>query len=93
MIATVDESVAPVFGRGVKFRFDEVRQNWVLLAPERLFAPDQQAVEILKLVDGARTLGAIIDNLAERFNAPRELIARDVATMLGELAEKGAISL
>jgi len=77
----------------VKFRFDEVRQSWVLLAPERLFMPDEQAVEILKLVDGVRSLGVIIDDLAGRFNAPRDLVARDVATMLGGLADKGAISL
>jgi pyrroloquinoline quinone biosynthesis protein D len=83
----------PALGRGVKFRFDEVRQSWVLLAPERLFVPDEQAVEILKLVDGVRSLGVIIDDLADRFKAPRELIARDVATMLGDLADKGAISL
>jgi pyrroloquinoline quinone biosynthesis protein D len=87
------DSTVPAFGRGVKFRFDGVRQSWVLLAPERLFVPDEQAIEILKLVDGVRSLGAIIDELAERFAAPRDLIARDVAAMLGDLANKGAISL
>jgi len=92
MSAPPDETV-PALGRGVKFRFDEVRQSWVLLAPERLFMPDEQAVEILKLVDGVRSLGVIIDDLAGRFNAPRDLVARDVATMLGGLADKGAISL
>ena len=89
---TPDDTV-PALGRGVKFRFDAVRQAWVLLAPERLFMPDEQAVEILKLVDGVRSLGAIVDDLAGRFNAPRDLVARDVATMLGGLADKGAISL
>ena len=87
------DAAVPTLGRGVKFRFDEVRQNWVLLAPERLFVPDEQAVEILKLIDGARSLGTIIDDLARRFGAPRDLIARDVATMLGDLADKGAIRL
>ena len=88
-----DEARIPAFRRGVKFRFDAVRQAWVLLAPERLFMPDEQAVEILKLVDGVRSLGAIVDDLAGRFNAPRDLVARDVATMLAGLADKGAISL
>ncbi|HWK46297.1 MAG TPA: pyrroloquinoline quinone biosynthesis peptide chaperone PqqD [Stellaceae bacterium] len=87
------DGTVPALGRGVKFRFDEVRQNWVLLAPERLFVPDEQAVEILKLVDGVRSLGAIIDDLAGRFAAPRDLVARDVAAMLGDLADKGAITL
>ena len=87
------ETAVPALARGVKFRFDEVRQRWVLLAPERLFVPDDQAVEILKLVDGSRSLGSIVDDLAARFNAPRELIAGDVAAMLADLSAKGAIRL
>jgi pyrroloquinoline quinone biosynthesis protein D len=83
----------PALARGVKFRFDEVRARWVLLAPERLFLPDEPAIEILKLVDGVRSLGAIIDDLTARFDAPRDLIARDVVAMLNDLAEKGAIAL
>lgn len=92
MSAPPDETV-PTLARGVKFRFDALRQAWVLLAPERLFMPDEQAVEILKLVDGTRSLGVIIDDLAHRFDAPRDLIQRDVAAMLGDLADKGAIRL
>jgi pyrroloquinoline quinone biosynthesis protein D len=87
------EDTIPALGRGVKFRFDEIRQNWVLLAPERLFVPDAPAVAILKLVDGRRSLGAIIDDLAARFEAPRDLIARDVTAMLQDLADRGAIRL
>jgi pyrroloquinoline quinone biosynthesis protein D len=88
-----DESAVPIFGAGVKFRFDTVRDAWIVLAPERLFLPDEQAVEILKLVDGARSLDAIVDELAARFEAPRELIAKDVAAMLADLAAKGAVRL
>ena len=72
----------------VKFRFDERRQAWVVLAPERLFLPDEQAVEILKLVDGARSVDAIIDELAGQFDAPRAEIAGDVAAMLHDLVDK-----
>ena len=93
MSVELNDATVPALARGVKFRFDEVRQNWVLLAPERLFVPDDQAVEILKLVDGTRSLGAIVDDLAQRFNAPRDLIARDVAAMLADLAAKGAVRL
>jgi pyrroloquinoline quinone biosynthesis protein D len=86
-----DETAVPAFRSGVKFRFDAVREAWIVLAPERLFLPDEQAVEILKLVDGARSLGAIIDQLATSFDAPRALIAGDVATMLQDLADKGVV--
>ena len=86
-------SGAPAFNRGFRLRFDEVRDAWVILAPERLFMLDEPAVEILKLVDGVRDIPAIVDALAERFNAPRERIADDVATMLLDLSDKGAIRL
>ena len=77
----------------VVFRFDEARQRWVMLAPERLLLPDEQAVEILKLVDGKASVDAITDTLAGRYTqAPRELIARDVTAMLQDLADKGCLA-
>jgi pyrroloquinoline quinone biosynthesis protein D len=72
----------------VKFRFDEKRQAWIVLAPERLLLPDAQAVEILKLVDGERSVDAVIDALAEQFDAPRAEIAGDVRAMLQDLIDK-----
>jgi len=86
-------SPAPRLSPGHKLRFDQVRQAWVLLGPERLFMPDEPAVEILKLVDGERTTHAIAENLAARFDAPLETIQGDVDTMLAELAARGAIKL
>lgn len=77
---------------GVKFQFDETRGHWVLLAPERLFVPDEIAVEILQLVDGSLSLDAIIDRLAARYAAPRDEIGRDVVEMVQELADKGCIA-
>ena len=86
-------SAVPAFAPGFRLRFDQVRNTWVILAPERLFMPDEQAVEILKLVDGKRTLDSIVDDLAARFDAPRDTIAADVNAMLQDLAAKGAIQL
>jgi len=77
----------------IVFRFDEARQRWIMLAPERLMLPDEQAVEILKLLDGKASVGAITNTLAGRYTeAPRELIARDVTAMLQDLADKGCLS-
>ena len=80
------------FAPHVKFRHDETRGRWVVLAPERLLLPDDQAVEILKLVDGARSVDSVIDELARRFEAPREVIAGDVVAMLQDLADKGVLA-
>lgn len=76
----------------VVFRFDETRQRWIMMAPERLMLPDEQAVEILQLVDGKTRVGAIVDGLAARYTqAPRDVIAKDVTAMLQDLADKGCL--
>jgi pyrroloquinoline quinone biosynthesis protein D len=76
------------FAPHVRFRFDEVRQAWVVLAPERLLLPDEQAVEILRLIDGKRDVDNVVEELAGRFDAPREVIAGDVVAMLKDLVDK-----
>jgi pyrroloquinoline quinone biosynthesis protein D len=76
------------FAPHVRFRFDERRKAWIVLAPERLLLPDEQAVAILRLVDGKRDVDAIIDELAGQFDAPRETIAEDTLPMLQDLVDK-----
>jgi pyrroloquinoline quinone biosynthesis protein D len=90
--ARIDASSVPHLPRYVKFRFDETRQQWVLLAPERLLLPDDIAVEILQRVDGRRSVDEIVRLLAEKFAAPREEIAADVIAMLQDLVEKGYLA-
>ncbi len=76
------------FAAHAKFRFDEIRQAWVVLAPERLLLPDEQAVAVLTLVDGERDADAIIEALSQQYEAPCEVIAADVLPMLQDLVDK-----
>jgi len=81
------------FAPHIVFRFDELRKRWIILAPERLMLPDEQAVEILQLVDGKTGVSGIVDSLAARYSqAPRDLIAKDVTAMLQDLADKGCLA-
>jgi pyrroloquinoline quinone biosynthesis protein D len=89
----MDEAAVPCFAPGVRLREDAVRGGWVVLAPERLFMPDEHALAVLHLVDGVRSVAAIVDRLAGTYDAPRDLIAGDVTVMLEDLAVKGAIRL
>ncbi len=82
----------PRFGRGMRLREDTARDQWVVMGPERMFVPDEIALEVLRLVDGARSVDAIVDALAARFEAPREEIAADVLGMLEDLAAKGVVA-
>ncbi|MBY0393857.1 MAG: pyrroloquinoline quinone biosynthesis peptide chaperone PqqD [Novosphingobium sp.] len=83
----------PHFRRGVKLRFDAARGQWVLLAPERAFVPNEIAAEILQLVDGERTVAAISMLLAEKFSAPLDVVQQDTTGVLTDLAARGAIDL
>jgi pyrroloquinoline quinone biosynthesis protein D len=85
---SVDGGVVLRFAPHARFRFDEVRQAWIVLDPERLLMPDEQAVEILRLIDGVRDIEAIIDELVRRYEAPRQVIAGDVVAMLQDLVDK-----
>lgn len=85
----VSEQSRPTLPRHVKFRYDETRKVWVILAPERVLAPDEIAVEVLKLCDGIRSVSGMIDALVAKYNAPRDEIGADVIAMLQDLADKG----
>ncbi len=89
----IPESARPALAPGVRLHFDPRREMWLLLAPERVIEMDGPAPEILKLCDGVRTLGAIIDELAAMFAAGRHVIATDVAALLDELVAKRLLRL
>ena len=88
----VSEASRPVLPRHARLKFDETRQVWVILAPERVLAPDAIAVEVLKLCDGARSVGEMVDELAAKYTADRADISTDVVAMLQDLADKGFLT-
>jgi pyrroloquinoline quinone biosynthesis protein D len=89
---SVNEASRPVLPRHARLKFDETRKVWVILAPERVLAPDEIAVEVLQLCDGIRSVADIADLLAQKYAAPREAIAADVMGMLQDLADKGFLT-
>src|SRR3981189_410398 len=89
---SVSEPSRPILPRHAKLKFDATRQRWVILAPERVLAPDDIAVEILQLCDGARSVAQMIDQLAAKYTADRDAIGADVVAMLQDLADKGFLT-
>jgi pyrroloquinoline quinone biosynthesis protein D len=89
---TVSEASRPVLPRHAKLKFDETRKVWVILAPERILAPDEIAVEVLQLCDGVRSVAEMVEHLAAKYAAPREAISTDVIAMLQDLADKGFLT-
>lgn len=93
MTTEVLSDAKPRLPRGVRLRRDEVRNQWLLLAPERVLHPDPIAVAVLERCDGARTVSEIVDDLATAYAAPREIIETDVKKMLADLADKRVLDL
>ncbi len=91
--AIVEDGSLPRLPRHVKLRFDQRRDRWIVLAPERVLMPDEIAVEILKRCDGKTSVSAIVATLAAAYEAPTEEIGKDVAEMLQDLADKGFVEL
>jgi pyrroloquinoline quinone biosynthesis protein D len=81
-------SDVPRLPRGVRMRFDQARDKHVLLAPERTFDLDDNAVAVLSLVDGARSVAQIAQALAETYAADAAVIEADILVMLTDLAQK-----
>ena len=91
--SAISDNARPRLPRGVRLTHSEAQGGWVLLAPERIFKADAIAVEILKRCTGEATLGAIVDELAAAFTAPRERVHADVSKLLSGLADKKLLEL
>ena len=91
--AIIEDGSLPRLPQHGKLRFDQRRNRWVVLAPERVLMPDEVALEILKRCDGATSVSAIVDGLAEVYEASAEEIGGDVAELLQDLADKGFVQL
>jgi pyrroloquinoline quinone biosynthesis protein D len=89
---SVSETSRPVLPRHARLKYDATRQVWVILAPERVLAPDEIAVEVLQLCNGERSVGDVADQLATKYAAPREAILSDVIALLQDLADKGFLT-
>ena len=81
----------PVLPRHIKLRHDAGRGRWIILAPERVFDPDETAVAVLKLCDGQRSVSEIATILSQEYQAPVEEITNDIVAMLQDLSDKGVV--
>ena len=89
----LDDEAVPKLPRGVRLSYDEARQRWLLLAPERLYELNDVALAVLKLVDGRRSLAAIAGELARTYNADAAVILADARDLVQGLVHKRLIEV
>lgn len=75
----------------VKLRRDATRDRWIILAPERIFSLNAEAVAALKLCTGDRTVAEIARTLSQDYDAEDTAILTDIIPMLQDLADKGVV--
>ncbi len=88
----ISEDSVPGLPQGVRLHFDKRRDQWVVLAPERVFVLDAVAFEIVKRCDGETRVAVIVDDLATTFTAPRAVVLKDVSALLQDLADKRVLA-
>jgi coenzyme PQQ biosynthesis protein PqqD len=76
----------------VRVRVDRQSGRTLLLYPERGLVLNGTAAEVVRLLGGQESVGAIVDRLAARHpDQPREAIEGQVLQFLGALAERGLL--
>nr|WP_255618582.1 pyrroloquinoline quinone biosynthesis peptide chaperone PqqD [Xanthomonas sp. MWU16-30325] len=78
---------------GVRLQHDRARDQWVLLAPERVVELDEIALVVAQRYDGTRSLAQIAQELAGEFDADAADIEIDVIELTATLYQKRLLRL
>jgi pyrroloquinoline quinone biosynthesis protein D len=74
---------------GARLRYDEVREEHLLLVPEGAVRLNPSAAEVLELCDGQRTVDEIVDVLSARYDGAD--LGADVRELVDGMAERGLL--
>jgi pyrroloquinoline quinone biosynthesis protein D len=88
----ISDLARPTLARGVRLQIDSASGKSVLLYPEGIVELNDTAHEILCRCDG-RTLGDIVQALAEEYEADTAALAADVRETLTDLQQRKLVEL
>ena len=74
---------------GARLRYDEVREEHLLLVPEGAVRLNATAAAVLELCDGERSADDIAAALSERYAGAD--VSADVAELLGGMRDRGLV--
>jgi pyrroloquinoline quinone biosynthesis protein D len=74
---------------GARLRYDEVREEHVLLVPEGAVRLNPTAAEVLELCDGERSLDDIVGTLSARYEGAD--LGADVRELVEAMAQRGLV--
>ena len=79
----------PRLATGARLRYDEVREEHLLLIPEGAVRLNPTAAEVLELCDGERSIDDIVGALAARYDGAD--LRDDVVELVDAMAQKGLV--
>ena len=88
----VDNHSKPGLPKHVRLQFEPVRNRWAVLAPERVYWPDDISLSILQRCNGATRTDDIIHALCIEHNAQIDIVRKDVLGFLQEWSDKRLIA-
>ena len=74
---------------GARLRYDDVREEHLLLIPEGAVRLNETAAHVLELCDGQRSPEEIAATLSQRYSGAD--VAADVRELLGGMGERGLV--
>lgn len=83
----------PALRAGVRLQQDRARDQWVLLAPERVVELDDIALRSRSATTASRSLAQIAQELAAEFDADAAQIEADVIELTDTLHQKRLLRL
>jgi pyrroloquinoline quinone biosynthesis protein D len=79
----------PRLATGARLRYDDVREEHLLLIPEGAVRLNATAAEVLALCDGERSVDDIAGALSERYDGAD--LRDDVSELIDAMAQKGLV--
>jgi pyrroloquinoline quinone biosynthesis protein D len=79
----------PRLATGARLRYDEVREEHLLLVPEGAVRLNPTAAAVLELCDGERSLDDIVGLLSARYDGAD--VGDDVRELVEGMAERGLV--
>ena len=79
----------PRLATGARLRYDEIREEHVLLVPEGVVRLNPSAAEVLELCDGERSLDDIVGALSARYDGAD--LGDDVRALVEAMTQRGLV--
>lgn len=84
----------PRLAAKARLRWDRIEQQHMLMFPEAALKLNATAAEVLKLCDGERTVGQIVNALLEQFStADRQVVEDNVRQLLTRIRSRGLLEV